>query len=446
MVKALHRAGLEVILDVVYNHTGEGSHVGPVLSFRGIDNASYYHLHPDARRHYLDFSGTGNSLKVAHPRSLQMVMDSLRYWVKDMHVDGFRFDLAPILAREHRSFERNAAFFRAVQQDPVLSQTKLIAEPWDLGEGGYQLGCFPEGWAEWNDRYRNCVRRFWRGEEGQVPELASRLAGSSDIYEHSGRGTEASVNFVTVHDGFTLTDLVTYAEKHNHTNGEDNQDGDGENYSSNWGEEGPSTLPRVVELRERMKRNFLATLVFSQGVRMILGGDEMGRTQLGNNNAYCQDNEISWVDWSLKPQQQELLDYTRRLLEIYRANPVLRRRRFFSHTRPAGEQEKDLTWLRPDGSEMTTDDWRNPHNHVLGMLIPGYAADELDERGQPDQGETLLLLLNGGHRAQHFNLPDLAEAGTWLELLNTAKPFSRVRRRSGLNLPPHALILLEHRA
>jgi isoamylase len=446
MVKALHRADLEVILDVVYNHTGEGSHLGPVLSFRGIDNANYYHLHPDARRHYLDFSGTGNSLKMAHPRSMQMVMDSLRYWVSDMHVDGFRFDLAPILARDHRAFDHNAAFFRAVQQDPVLSQAKLIAEPWDLGEGGYQLGSFPEGWAEWNDRYRNCVRRFWRGDEGQVPELASRLAGSSDIYEHSGRGTEASVNFVTAHDGFTLADLVTYTEKHNHANGEENQDGNGENYSSNWGEEGASTLPRVVEMRERMKRNFLATLVFSQGVRMILGGDEMGRTQLGNNNAYCQDNEISWVNWSLKPQQQEFLDYTRRLLEIYRANPVLRRRRFFSNTRPAGEQEKDLTWLRPDGSEMTTDDWRDPHNHVLGMLIPAYAADELDERGHPARGETLLLLLNGGHRAQHFNLPDLAETGTWLELLNTAKPLSRVRRRSGLNLPPHALILLEHRA
>ncbi|HEX2179874.1 MAG TPA: glycogen debranching protein GlgX, partial [Actinomycetota bacterium] len=393
MVKTLHQAGLEVILDVVYNHTGEGSHQGPVLSFRGIDNVNYYHLHPDARRHYNDFSGTGNSVRLAHPNALQLVMDSLRYWVEQMHVDGFRFDLAPIMARDYRAFDRNAAFFRAVQQDPVLSQVKMIAEPWDLGEGGYQLGNFPAGWGEWNDRYRNCIRRFWRGDDGQVPELASRLAGSSDIFEHSGRGTEASINFVTAHDGFTLNDLVTYTEKRNLANGEDNRDGNGENYSSNWGEEGPSTSPRVVDLRERMKRNFLATLLFSQGVPMILGGDEIGRTQLGNNNAYCQDNEISWVDWNLSPEQTELAEFTRRLIEIYRENPVLRRRRFFSNTRPEGEQTKDLTWLRPDGSEMTTDDWRNPHNHVLGMMIPAYAADELDDQGRPAAAETLLLLL-----------------------------------------------------
>ena len=446
MVKALHAAGIEVLIDVVYNHTGEGNEGGPVLSFRGIDNRNYYHLMPDNPRHYLDFTGTGNSVKVMHPRSLQMVVDSLRYWVTDMHVDGFRFDLATVLGRDHMSYDRLSPFFKILHQDPVLSQVKLIAEPWDVGSGGYQVANFPQGWAEWNDQYRNCVRRFWRGDNGQVPELASRLAGSSDMYEYSGRGTEASVNFITAHDGFTLNDLVSYSEKHNSANGEDNRDGSNDNFSANWGEEGPTESPRILQMRERMKRNFLATLVFSQGVRMMLGGDEMGRSQQGNNNAYCQDNEISWVRWDLSGPERDLLDFTRRLLEIYRANPVLRRRRFFSMTRPAGELEKDLTWLRPDAAEMTTDDWRNPNNHVLGMLIPAHASDEVDDHGRQTPGETLLLLLNGGHRSQHFALPEMSQEGTWIELLNTAKPASQLKRRSGLNLPAHSLILLVHRS
>ncbi len=445
MVKGLHAAGIEVILDVVYNHTGEANQFGPILSFKGIDNSNYYHLQPDNPRHFLDFTGTGNSVKIVHPRSLQMVVDSLRYWVTQMHVDGFRFDLAPVLGRDRVAFDSMAPFFKVLVQDPVLSEVKLISEPWDLGHGGYQLGNFPRGWAEWNDQYRNCIRRFWRGDKGQVPELASRLAGSSDIFERSGRGTDASINFVTVHDGFTLQDLVSYTQKRNLANGEDSRDGTSDNLSANWGEEGPTSSPKVLELRERMKRNFLATLVFSQGVRMILGGDEMGRTQQGNNNAYCQDNDISWVSWSLSPAEREQLDFTRRLLKIYRDNPVLRRRRFFSNMRAPGKAEKDVTWLRSDAAEMTTDDWRNPHNHVLGMLIPAYAADEQDCKGRRAQGETLLLLLNGGSRSQHFALPEVSEPGTWVELLNTAKPASQLKRRSGLNLPAHSLILLAHR-
>ena len=445
MVKALHSAGIEVILDVVYNHTAEGNEFGPVLSFKGIDNRSYYHLQPDNPRHYVDFTGTGNSVKLVHPKTLQLVLDSMRYWVSEMHVDGFRFDLAPVLGRDNLSYDRNAAFFKAVAQDPVLSQVKLISEPWDLGHGGYQLGNFPDGWAEWNDQYRNCVRRFWRGDPGQVPELASRLAGSADIFEHSGRGTEASVNFVTAHDGFTLHDLVSYTAKRNQANGEDNRDGTNDNLSSNWGEEGPSDNPRIVELRERMKRNFLATLVFSQGVRMMLGGDEFGRTQQGNNNAYCQDNEISWVDWDLQPAQKELLAFTRKLLDVFRSNPVFRRRRFFSQARAAGETEKDITWLRPDAAEMTTDDWRNPNSHVLGMMISAYAADEVDTRGRATPGETVLLLFNGGHRSQHFALPEIAAEGVWIELLNTAKPAGQLRRRSGLTLTGRSMILLAHR-
>ncbi|MGH2635920.1 MAG: glycogen debranching protein GlgX, partial [Actinomycetota bacterium] len=330
MVKALHKAGIEVILDVVYNHTGEGNQLGPTLSLRGIDNASYYRLRPDDRRAYMDFTGTGNSLNMLHPRTMQLIMDSLRYWINDMHVDGFRFDLAPVLARELYEVNRLGLFFDIIQQDPVISQAKLIAEPWDLGEGGYQVGNFPTGWAEWNGRYRDCVRRFWRGDPGQVPELASRLSGSSDLYEASGRRTYASINFVTAHDGFTLHDLVSYERKHNEANGHDNRDGTDENWGRNWGAEGPTESARITAMRERMKRNFLATLALSQGVAMILGGDEMGRTQGGNNNAYCQDNEVSWVDWDLSPADRDLLDFTREVLEIVRSNAVLRRRTFLT--------------------------------------------------------------------------------------------------------------------
>ncbi|HWD09645.1 MAG TPA: glycogen debranching protein GlgX, partial [Actinomycetota bacterium] len=405
MVKALHRAGLEVILDVVYNHTGEGGVLGPTLSFRGIDNAVYYHLAAD-RRYYEDSTGTGNTVNAAQPRVLQLILDSLRCWVEEMHVDGFRFDLAPALARGPHGLELAGPLYQAIGQDPVLSAVKLIAEPWDVGYAGYQLGNFPAGWAEWNDRYRDCVRRFWRGEQGQVPELASRLAGSSDLFAGSGRGTFASINFVTAHDGFTLADLVSYEHKHNEANGEDNQDGTDDNLSRNWGAEGPTESAWTNRMRDRMKRNLLATLLLSQGVPMLLGGDELGRTQEGNNNAYCQDTPVSWVCWELSPEDRRLIDFTAQAIERFRANPVLRRRTFFtgeplrpgsiSHRAHDGPWTKDLAWLRPDGKEMTMQDWSNPANQVLGMLLRGSASDDVDERGRPIPGETMLLALNGG--------------------------------------------------
>jgi isoamylase len=442
MVKTLHRAGIEVILDVVYNHTGEGNHLGPTLSLRGIDNAAYYRLNPHDPRGYIDFTGTGNSLNMLHSRTMQLIMDSLRYWVQEMHVDGFRFDLAPVLARELYEVNRLGTFFDIIQQDPVLSQVKLIAEPWDVGPGGYQVGNFPVGWAEWNGKYRDNVRQFWRGEEGQVAELAYRLSGSSDLYAASGRRTYASINFVTAHDGFTLHDLVSYEQKHNEANGEGNRDGSDHNHSRNWGAEGPTDSPRIRRTRERMKRNFLATLIFSQGVPMILAGDEMGRTQRGNNNAYCQDNEISWMSWELGSTQRRMLEFTRQALRIFRTNPVFRRRSFFTG-RPVGDGFKDLTWVRPDGLEMTDSEWADPGNHVLGMLIHGQATDEVNERGRPIFGDTLLLLLNGGGRSRLFTLPRLEEPGAWHEMLNTARPSqTRIVRKHALNLVAHSLILL----
>jgi len=444
MVKAMHRAGIEVILDVVYNHTAEGGRLGPTLSLRGVDNAAFYRLRPDDRRGYIDFTGTGNSLNMQHPRTIQLIMDSLRYWVHDMHVDGFRFDLAPALARELYEVDRLSAFFDIMQQDPTLSQVKLIAEPWDVGPGGYQVGNFPVGWAEWNGRYRDNVRRFWREEPGQLPELASRLTGSSDLYEASGRNTYATVNFVTAHDGFTLADLVSYEHKHNEANGEGNDDGTDDNASRNWGVEGPTDDPAIVAIRERMKRNLLATLIFSQGVRMILAGDELGRTQLGNNNAYAQDNEIGWLHWDLDQPRRELLDFTRRCVRVFQENPVLRRRSFFTG-RPAPETGgvKDVTWLRPDGAEMTEADWRRREQRVLGMLMPGRATDEVNERGRPVFGDTLLMLLNGGARSRLFVLPAAGVGGVWQEVVNTARPTStRVIRRRGVNLVSHSLMLL----
>ena len=442
MVRALHEAGIEVILDVVYNHTAEGNHLGPTFSFRGIDNASYYRLLPDSGRYHLDFTGTGNSLNVQHPRTIQLIMDSLRYWVQEMHVDGFRFDLAPVLAREPLHVDTRGTFFDVIMQDPVLAQVKLIAEPWDLGQDGYQVGRFPPGWAEWNGQYRDCVRRFWRGEPGQVPELASRLSGSSDIYQGSGRRTYASVNFVTAHDGFTLHDLVSYGEKHNEANGEGNRDGADDDHSRNWGAEGSTESARINAMRERMKRNFIATLMFSQGVGMLLGGDEMGRTQGGNNNAYCQDNEISWMSWNLSQRERELLRFTREVLRIFRSNPVLRRRSFLAGEVMAGDGTKDLTWIRSDGEEMTPEDWNDPDNHILGMLLSGQATDEVDRRGRPVLGETVLLLLNGGARSRRFVLPKVNGQGLWRELINTARPGSRLVKEGTVNLVAHSLILL----
>jgi glycogen operon protein len=440
MVKTLHRAGLEVILDVVYNHTAEGSELGPTLSLRGIDNSAYYRLSPEDQRYNMDFTGTGNSLNLLHPRTVGLIMDSLRYWVTDMHVDGFRFDLAPTLVRGYDD-SRSSAFFEIMQQDPVLSQVKLIAEPWDVGPDGYRLGRFPQGWSEWNGQYRDSVRKFWRGDRGMVPELASRLSGSSDIFAPSRRTTYASVNFVTCHDGFTLTDLVTYEERHNEANGEDNQDGTSENFSCNWGVEGETDTVQTKRLRERMKRNMLATVMFSQGVRMILGGDELGRTQNGNNNAYCQDNETSWLNWEIDEPAQELFDFTRELIEIMQRYPVLRRRHFFSGTADVAG-DVDVVWIRPDGQEMTDDDWADEDNHTIGMLMPGRAGDEIDARGRAVVGETLFWVLNAGGSPRKYTMPKLDRPGVWEELFSTARPGARVVRTPAIIVTGHSTVLL----
>ena len=429
MVKTLHAAGIEVILDVVYNHTAEGNHLGPTLCFRGIDNASYYRLLADDRRYYVDYTGCGNTLNMVHPRTLQLIMDSLRYWVLEMHVDGFRFDLASALARELHEVDRLGAFFDIIHQDPVISQVKLIAEPWDLGEGGYQVGNFPTLWAEWNDRYRDTVRRFWRGDEGQAGALGYRLTGSSDIYGRGGRRPFASINFVTAHDGFTLHDLVSYNEKHNGANGEGNRDGTDNNLSWNCGAEGPTDDPAIPALRERQKRNFLATLLLSQGVPMLCGGDEIGRTQLGNNNVYCQDNEISWYDWRPARARRELLAFTRRLIALRRGHPVLRRRQFFYGRRIRGSEVKDLSWFRPDGKEMAEDDWNNPYTRCLGLRLSGDAIDDVDARGDPITDDTLLFLLNAHHEPVRFVLPAHRRGVRWEALVDTRSADGRLHLR-----------------
>ncbi|MCW2920832.1 MAG: glgX 1 [Thermoleophilia bacterium] len=443
MVKRFHAAGIEVILDVVYNHTGEGNHMGPTLSLRGVDNKSYYRLVAGDERHYMDYTGTGNSLNMVHARTMQLMMDSLRYWTLDMHVDGFRFDLAPVLARELHEVNRLGTFFDIIQQDPVLSQVKLIAEPWDLGEGGYMVGEFPIGWAEWNGEYRDAVRSFWRGDPGKLPEMASRLSGSADIFAASRRNTYASINFVTAHDGYTLADLTAFEAKHNEANGEDNNDGHNHNLSRNWGAEGPTGNVGVNALRLQMRKNFIATLMFSQGVRMLLGGDEMGRSQGGNNNAYCQDNEISWVDWDLDDDQVELLDFTRRAVEIFNDHAVLRRRAFFTGNPIAGDGVKDVTWLRPDGTEMQGDDWHAGDAFCMGMLIDGQATDEVDERGRAAKGDTILLVLNSGETSRSFSMPDMDRRGAWEVLLDTAREDQEgnLRQLPGLVVPAHSLSL-----
>jgi isoamylase len=419
MVKRLHQAGIEVILDVVYNHTAEGNHGGPTLCFRGIDNAAYYRLEADDRRRYRDYTGCGNTLNLTHPRSLQLLMDSLRYWVLDMHVDGFRFDLASALARELHDVDRLSAFFEVIHQDPVISQVKLIAEPWDLGEGGYQVGNFPPGWAEWNGKYRDTIRRYWKGDLGQVGELAFRLTGSSDLYEQGGRRPSASINFVTAHDGFTLADLVAYTTKRNAANGEDNRDGSNDNYSWNCGAEGPTDDAAVLALRERQQRNFLATLLLSQGVPMLSGGDEIARTQRGNNNAYCQDNEISWFAWPPMGSAARLLDFTRRLIALRLGHPVFQRRRFFQGRRIHGSAVKDLSWLRPDGSEMTDEEWNDWHSRSLGLQLAGNAIEEVDDEGQLVRDDTFLLLLNAHDDTVPFVLPNHAAATEWELCLDT---------------------------
>jgi glycogen operon protein len=425
LVKALHREGIEVILDVVYNHTGEGSHLGPTLSFRGVDNASYYRLVKDNPRYYMDYTGCGNTLDMTEPQVLRLIMDSLRYWVLDMHVDGFRFDLASALARELHEVDRLGAFFDIMHQDPILSQVKLIAEPWDLGEGGYQVGNFPVLWAEWNGLYRDTVRRYWKGDRGQVGGLAYRLTGSSDLYGRTGRQPYASINFVTAHDGFTLNDLVSYNEKHNEANGENNQDGHNENLSWNCGVEGPTDDPKILTLRLRQMRNLLSTLILSQGVPMLLAGDEIGHTQNGNNNAYCQDNEISWLDWDLDKTKEELLEFTRYVIRIFHEQPMLRRRHFFQGRKIRGSEVKDLTWFRLDGKEMAEDDWNNSETRCFGLRLAGDAIEELDERGNRIVGDTLLILLNAHYEPLPFVLPAHRPRLRWELLLDTREATPR---------------------
>jgi glycogen operon protein len=441
MVKRFHRAGIEVLLDVVYNHTGEGNQLGPTLSFRGLDNSEYYWLDPASRRRYIDFTGCGNTVDPRRSATLRLIMDSLRYWVEEMHVDGFRFDIAPVLGRGDDGFSSRAEFFELVRQDPIVSRVKLIAEPWDLGPNGYQLGSFPVGWSEWNGKYRDSVRRFWRGDPGQVPELASRLTGSSDLFQPSGRGPEASVNFVTCHDGFTLEDLVSYESKHNEANGEQNQDGTNQNYSRNWGSEGPSEASHTLRIRERIKRNLIATLALSQGVPMISHGDELGRSQRGNNNAYCHDGPLTWIDWQLTPANQELLDFTRQVFALRRAAPGLRRRTFFEQGTPE-DSPRELTWLRAGGGEMTSTEWEDPANHLLGMLLLSDRSEETDQRGRRIKGDPLLLLLNGGGRTKSFALPPMTTRGTWRELLNTSHRDPRAPTSQETVLGPHSLMLL----
>ncbi|MGW3292222.1 glycogen debranching protein GlgX [Streptomyces sp. NPDC001002] len=423
MVKALHAAGLEVILDVVYNHTAEGNEKGPTLSFRGIDNASYYRLVDGDWGHYYDTTGTGNSLLMRHPYVLQLIMDSLRYWVTEMHVDGFRFDLAATLARQFHEVDRLSAFFDLIQQDPVISRVKLIAEPWDVGEGGYQVGNFPQLWSEWNGKYRDTVRDFWRAEPHTLGEFASRLTGSSDLYQHSRRRPRASVNFVTAHDGFTLRDLVSYNDKHNEANGEGNRDGESDNRSWNCGVEGESDDPGVLDLRARQQRNLLATLLLSQGIPMLCHGDELGRTQRGNNNAYCQDSEVSWIDWRLTDEQRDLADFTRYVIGLRAAHPVLRRRRFFrgeTETHP-DQPLPDLVWLAPDGREMTEEDWQRADAHSVGVFLSGDAIAEPDPTGRPVVDDSFLLLLNSHWEPVEFLLPDLSYGERWTTLVDTAE-------------------------
>jgi len=421
MVKVLHSAGIEVLLDVVYNHTAEGNQMGPTLSFRGIDNAAYYRLAADNPRFYTDFTGTGNTLNLQHPNVLQMIMDSLRYWVIEMHVDGFRFDLASALARELHDVDRLGSFFDTIGQDPVLSQVKLIAEPWDVGSGGYQVGNFPPGWNEWNDKYRDTLRGYWKGDGGLIGECARRISGSADLYEASGRKPHASINFISAHDGYTLDDLVSYNDKHNEANGEGNRDGHNENRSWNCGVEGASDDAAVLALRRRQKRNLLASLLLSQGVPMILGGDELGRTQRGNNNAYCQDNEISWSDWNLDERRREFLAFVRRIVRLRREHPVFSRRRYVRADTLTPEGLKEIIWLNPEGREMTPSDWHQDFARCFGVYLAGAAIERRGRRGEPIRDSNFLLLLNAHHEAIAFQVAEILVGKPWTALLDTAR-------------------------
>jgi isoamylase len=419
MVKALHAAGIEVILDVVYNHTAEGNHLGPMLSFRGLDNPAYYHLVGDEPRYYMDYTGTGNTMNTRHPHVLQLIMDSLRYWVTEMHVDGFRFDLASALARELHAVDRLSAFFDIIHQDPVISQVKLIAEPWDVGEGGYQVGNFPVLWTEWNGKFRDTVRDYWRGENQTLGEFASRFTGSSDLYESTGRRPHASINFVTAHDGFTLRDLVSYNEKHNEANGEDNNDGESHNRSWNCGVEGPTDDPKIRELRARQTRNFLATLFLSQGVPMLVSGDELGRTQRGNNNVYCQDNELAWVNWT--EVDESLLAFTSQLIELRARHPVFRRRRWFQGAEAMGPGVNDIEWFRPDGTEMTEDDWQKGYAKSIGVFLNGLAIATPGPQGERIVDDSFYVVFNAHHGRLNFTLPGSAWGERWVRVLDTSE-------------------------
>ena len=445
MVKALHREGIEVILDVVYNHTAEGNHLGPMLSFRGIDNPTYYKLVPNQPRYYMDYTGTGNSLNVRHPQVLKLIMDSLRYWITEMHVDGFRFDLAATLARELHDVDRLAAFFDIIHQDPIISQVKLIAEPWDVGSGGYQVGNFPVLWAEWNGKYRDTVRRYWKGDEGQLSDLAYRLTGSSDLYQNDGRKPYASINFVVAHDGFTLNDLVSYNDKHNEANGENNQDGANDNHSWNMGAEGATDDPEINLAREVQMRNLMATLLLSQGVPMLCGGDEIARTQRGNNNAYCQDNEVSWFDWSFDERQQRLLDFTRRLIALRMAHPNLRRRKFYQDREVRHSSLKDIAWYGDNGQEMTPEQWGAGWMRSIALMYNGNTLNVVDDMGQPILDDSFLILVNSYHEAVTFTLPASPKATGWTLIMAThdiEHPFKSEQMPCTLDVAGRSVALL----
>ena len=421
MVRAMHASGIEVILDVVYNHTAEGNQMGPSLCFRGIDNAAYYRLSPKDPRYYVDFTGCGNTLNMTHPRVLQLIMDSLRYWAVEMHVDGFRFDLASTLARELHDVDRLGAFFDIIHQDPILSQTKLIAEPWDVGPGGYQVGNFPPGWSEWNGKFRDTVRQFWKGDGGLVSEIATRLTGSSDLYQDDGRKPYNSINFITCHDGFTLADLVAYNGKHNEANQEENRDGTDNNHSWNCGVEGPTDDPAILSLRARQKRNFIASLLLSQGVAMILGGDELGHSQQGNNNCYCQDNPLTWLNWDLDENQKDFLEFVKKAIRIWMLQPVFQRRKFFKGRALRGSDITDISFFNPAGQEMSDADWTTGYIKCMGLRLAGDLIDDENERGEPVVGETLLLLLNAHHEPLPFSLPTTKPEHQWQRLLDTSE-------------------------
>ncbi len=449
MVKDFHAAGIEVILDVVYNHTAEGNRKGPTLAFRGIDNLVYYCLNEEHKRYYTDFTGTGNTLNVGHPRVLQLIMDSLRYWVSEMHVDGFRFDLATTLLRGRDRSNMTSSFLDTIHQDPVLSQVKLIAEPWDIGANGYQVGNFPVRWTEWNDKYRDAVRGFWRGDGSSVAEMAYRLTGSSDLFGRSGRSPTASLNFITAHDGFTLHDLVSYNEKYNLANGEDNRDGHNHNLSWNCGVEGLTEAPEIVELREKQKRNFMATLLLSQGVPMLVAGDEFGRTQLGNNNAYCQDNQTSWVDWNIDERGRRLQSFTKQLLKLRREHPALRRQHFFQGRLSRTQNVNDIHWYRADGSEMTEEEWNTSWVRSLGMMINGLAIDEWNHDGYSEHDDMLLVLINGHHEVMPLRLPGALDGPLWHVMVDTNMAVTQDGRTASsgdiFELQPRTLVLLRQR-